>query len=301
MFVSSSSDIYLIHFTKIKITCLKKHFSPYSSWLSVHLRATTVPIREKNKPVLMICHSSPMTRTFKEKHETPAQIDFQGKGESLEFDTPDGQKGSAYALMPEGKTNKYLLVFHEWWGLNDQIRQEAERLFEELDGVAVMAIDLYDGEVTDDQDRAGELTQAASQKEDRLKAIIQGAMNYAGDEAEIATIGWCFGGGWSLKASIMAGEQGAGCVMYYGMPVREAEALQPLEADVLGIFAGQDGWITPEVANNFKALADNNGKNVEIHIFDADHAFANPSSPRYVEEAAQKANELALEFLKEKL
>jgi carboxymethylenebutenolidase len=238
---------------------------------------------------------------FKEKHETPAQIDFQGKGESLEFDTPDGQKGSAYALMPEGKTNKYLLVFHEWWGLNDQIRQEAERLFEELDGVAVMAIDLYDGEVTDDQDRAGELTQAASQKEDRLKAIIQGAMNYAGDEAEIATIGWCFGGGWSLKASIMAGEQGAGCVMYYGMPVREAEALQPLEADVLGIFAGQDGWITPEVANNFKALADNNGKNVEIHIFDADHAFANPSSPRYVEEAAQKANELALEFLKEKL
>ncbi len=238
---------------------------------------------------------------FKEKHETPAQIDFEGKGRQLEFHTPDGQKGTAYAILPEEPTNNYLLVFHEWWGLNDQIRQEAERLFEELDGVAVMALDLYDGEVTDNQDKAGELTQAASQKQDRLKAIINGAINYAGEDAQIATIGWCFGGGWSLKASIMAGDQGAGCVMYYGMPVQEAEALKPLEADILGIFAEQDGWITPEVANNFKKLAESAGKDVEIRIFDADHAFANPSSPRYVEEAAQEANALALEFLKERL
>ncbi len=238
---------------------------------------------------------------FKEKHEMPEQIDFDGKGETMEFDTPDGQKASAYAILPEGETNKYLLVFHEWWGLNDQIRQEADRLSSELDGVAVMAIDLYDGEVTDDRDKAGALMQGASKKESRLQSIIKGAMNYAGPDAEIATIGWCFGGGWSLKASVLAAEQGAGCVMYYGMPVQEAKALQGLKADVLGIFASQDAYITPEVANNFKELAENNGKNVEIHIFDADHAFANPSSPRYVEEAAQKANELALEFLKEKL
>lgn len=238
---------------------------------------------------------------FKEKHETPGQIEFTAKGEQMEFDTPDGQKGTAYALMPEGETQKFLFVIHEWWGLNDQIRQEADRLFEELDGVAVMALDLYDGAVTDDRNKAGELMQAASQKQDRLKAIVQGAINYAGEDAKIATVGWCFGGGWSLQASIMAEEQGAGCVLYYGMPVQEAAALEPLEADVLGIFASQDGWITPEVANNFKTLADDNGKKVEIHIFDADHAFANPSSPRYVEEAAQKANELALAFLKEKL
>lgn len=238
---------------------------------------------------------------FQEKHDEPDQIDFEGKGEALEFDTPDGKKGMAYALMPEEETNKYLLVFHEWWGLNDQIRQEAERLFEELDDVAVMAVDLYDGEVTDKRDKASELMQAASGKQDRLRSIIRGAMNYAGEDAEIATIGWCFGGGWSLKASIMAGEQGAGCVMYYGMPVQEAEALQPLEADVLGIFAAQDAYITPEIANNFKEMAENNGKNVELHIFDADHAFANPSSDSYVEEAAQKANALALEFLKKSL
>ncbi len=238
---------------------------------------------------------------FKEKHETPAEIDFEGKGEQMTFDTPDGKKGTAYTIMPEESTNKYLLVIHEWWGLNDQIRQEAERLFEELDGVAVMALDLYDGNVTDDQDKAGEYMQAASQNQDRLKAIINGAINYAGEDAEIATIGWCFGGGWSLQASIMAGDQGAGCVMYYGMPVKEAEALEPLEADILGIFAEQDGWITPEVANNFKDLAENAGKDIEIHLFDADHAFANPSSPRYVEEAAQEANALALAFLKERL
>ncbi len=238
---------------------------------------------------------------FKEQHETPEEINFEGKGEKMEFDTPDGEKGTAYAILPEGGTKKFLFVIHEWWGLNDQIRQEAERLFDELDGVGVMALDMYDGESTDDQNKAGELMTAASQKQDRLKAIIQGAMDYAGEDAKIATIGWCFGGGWSLQSSIMAGAQGAGCVIYYGMPVQDAEALAPLQADILGIFAEKDGWITPEVANNFKALAEGSGKNIDVHIFDADHAFANPSSPRYVEEAAQNANALALNFLKERL
>lgn len=236
---------------------------------------------------------------FKGQHETPEAIDFSGKGEQMEFNTPDGKKGTAYAILPEGGTNNYLFVFHEWWGLNDQIRKEADRLYAELDNVAVMALDLYDGKVTDDQDKAGQYMQEASKKQARLEAIINGAINYAGDNAEIATIGWCFGGGWSLKASILAGEQGAGCVMYYGMPVKEESALKPFKGDILGIFAKQDGWITPEVASNFKELAENAGNDITIHQFDADHAFANPSSPRYNEEAAQKANKLALQFLQE--
>ena len=80
-------------------------------------------------------------------------------------------------------------------------------------------------------------------KEDRAKAIIKGAIAYAGPNAHIATIGWCFGGGWSLQASLLAGKQDVACVMYYGMPEQDVNKLKTLHADVLGNFANKDNWI----------------------------------------------------------
>lgn len=236
---------------------------------------------------------------FKKAHDSPEEISIDGKGEMMTFETPDGSTGSAYTIMSETPSEKYLFVIQEWWGLNDHIKQEADRLYSELENVNVMALDMYDGKVADNPDDAGKYMQAVDQA--RAEAIVNGAIAHAGAEASIATIGWCFGGGWSLRTSIMAGDQAAGCVMYYGMPVQKADELVPLQAEVLGIFAEDDGWITPEVADNFKALADATGKNVTIHQFKAEHAFANPSNPKYDKEAADKANELALTFLKEKL
>ncbi|MCB9299614.1 MAG: dienelactone hydrolase family protein [Lewinellaceae bacterium] len=236
---------------------------------------------------------------FKDAHESPTDLKFEGKGEMIQFPTPDGQQGSAYALMPEGETKDYLFVIHEWWGLNDHIKAEAERLFGNLDNVAVMALDLYDGKSTTNPDEAGQFMQSV--KEDRVRAIIQGALNKAGKDARIATIGWCFGGGWSLNSSIMAGKQGVACVMYYGMPVKTAKELAPLNAPVLGIFAKKDAWITPEVAQSFESLAKASGKSIKTESFDADHAFANPSNPNFNNEAAQQANQDALAFLKEHL
>ena len=236
---------------------------------------------------------------FKDAHETPADIAFEGKGEMTEFPTPDGGTGKAYTLKSNTPTDNYLFVIHEWWGLNDQVKQEAERLFAELKNVNVMALDLYDGNVTDNPDKAGEYMNAA--KPARSESIIKGALAQAGSNAKVATIGWCFGGGWSLRSSILAGGQGVGCVMYYGMPVEKANELAPLKADILGIFAKKDGWINEKVITPFEGLAKATGKKMDVHWFDAEHAFANPSSPRYNEAAAQEANGLALAFLKEKL
>jgi len=236
---------------------------------------------------------------FKDAHEKPTDIGFEGKGDMAEFSTPDGKTGKAYSLVTESPSNKYLIVIHEWWGLNDHIKQEADRLFNELGDVNVMALDLYDGNVTDNPDKAGEFMQAI--KQERCKAIINGALDVAGAGAKVATIGWCFGGGWSLQSSILAADRGAGCVMYYGLPVEKANELAPLKADVLGIFAKQDGWINEDVVGKFEALSKATGKKLDVHWFEAAHAFANPSSPRYNEAAAQEANGLALAFLKEKL
>lgn len=237
--------------------------------------------------------------SFKDAHETPEAINFQGKGKMVEFRTPDGSLAKAYTIKPEGAANKFLFVIHEWWGLNDQIKREAERLADSLGNVTVMALDLYDGQVTDNPDEAGKIMNAV--QPERCEAIINGALAVAGKDGEVATIGWCFGGGWSLRASILAGYHGAGCVMYYGMPVEKADEIADLRSDVLGLFAKKDGWINEKVVGNFEALAKATGKDLEVHWFDAEHAFANPSSPRYNEEAAQEANKLALAFLRERL
>ncbi len=238
-------------------------------------------------------------KEFQEAHEEPVATHYKGKGQMITFPTTDGEEGSAYVIAPAHTSDKALFVIHEWWGLNDHIKREAEMLFDSLGDVLVMALDLYDGQVATTREKAGEYMQSA--KPERIRAIIQGALGQAGSGSKVATIGWCFGGGWSLKASIMAGSQGAGCVMYYGMPVESAADLGALRADVLGIFAEKDEWITPKVVADFEAICKMANKNLEVHSYDADHAFANPSSPRYVEEAAQKANKLALSFLRERL
>ena len=128
--------------------------------------------------------------------------------------------GSAYVLKAPEEGSDYLFVIHEWWGLNDHIKQEAERLQAELGGnINVMALDLYDGKVATTREDASKYMQAST--EERGAAIIQGAINHAGTTAKIATVGWCFGGGWSLKSSILAGEQGAGCVITTECPYKK--------------------------------------------------------------------------------
>ncbi len=236
---------------------------------------------------------------FKDKHQTPGAISFEGKGEMITFPTADGKEGSAYALNTSAETEDVLFVIHEWWGLNDHIKAEAEALAESLGNVRVFALDLYDGKVTDDPDKAGEFMQSVDPS--RAEAIVRGALDKVGPEADISTIGWCFGGGWSLRTSILAGDQGEACVMYYGMPVQKADELAPLEADILAIFAEKDAWITPEVASNFQDLAKATGKDLTVKSYDADHAFANPSNPNYDKEAAAQANAGAVRFLKEKM
>ena len=116
-------------------------------------------------------------------------------------------------------------------------------------------------------------------KEERAKAIIAGAEVYAGNNAKFATIGWCFGGGWSLQAALLGGKQAVACVMYYGMPEKDPAKLSALNADVLGLFATKDAWITPQVVKDFEVNMNKAGKKITVKNFDADHAFANPSNP----------------------
>ncbi|MEO1434029.1 MAG: dienelactone hydrolase family protein [Bacteroidota bacterium] len=238
---------------------------------------------------------------FTKSHEAPKALkDFKFDGDAIKFQTADEAGiGYGFQLTAQPASKDYLLVVHEWYGVNENILSEAMRHYAKLEGkVNVIVLDLYDGKSTKDPEEAGKLMQAASTE--RCQAIVEGAIAYVGDDARIGTIGWCFGGGWSLQTALAAKDNGHACVIYYGMPEMQADKLAGLNAEVLGIFAKQDKWINPEVVNDFTSVMTAINKPITVHSFEADHAFANPSGQRYNKEAATEANQLVDEFLKRK-
>lgn len=235
---------------------------------------------------------------FAEKHDEPLEIEVDALGEMRTVATESGEEANIYAVDKENTAN-YLLVIHEWWGLNNHIINEADKLYEKLGNVNVIALDLYDGKLATDRETAGKYMQGAD--ENRINDIINSTLDQLPANAKVATIGWCFGGGWSLKTALAAGNKTVATVMYYGMPVEDVEKLKELNSDVLFVWPNQDQWINEEVVNKFKTNMASADKELEVLTFDADHAFANPSSEKYIETAAQEANAAALDYLKERL
>lgn len=237
---------------------------------------------------------------FRMSHKIPKPLHFQSSiGKAITYQTPDGKTAGAWELKAKTPTNNYLIVIHEWWGLNDWVKKESEKLYTDLGNVNIIALDLYDGKVATTREEAGKYMQGVN--DDRARAIIKGAFNYVGPKARIATIGWCFGGGWSLQSSLLAGKQDVACVMYYGMPEQDVNKLKTLNADVLGLFANKDQWINPKVVAKFEADMKAAGKKLYVHQYDADHGFANPSNPIYNSDATKDAYANTIEFLKPRL
>jgi carboxymethylenebutenolidase len=257
---------------------------------------------------ITICHT-PSTekfalfasnKEFNMAHADPLPYVHQSEvGKMVTFKAPDGKDGRGYVLMAKKKTNNWIFVFQEWWGLNDHIKREAEQLYNSLGNVNVLALDMYDGKVTDKREEAGQYM--GEFKQDRGTAIVQGALAYVGKDAKIGTVGWCFGGGQSIQAALTAGKQAVACVMYYGMPEENVDRLKTLNCDVLNIWPTQDQWINKPVMDKFEANMKAAGKNLTIKSYDADHAFANPSNPKFNPEFTADANKNTIEFFKARL
>lgn len=237
---------------------------------------------------------------FVNAHKAPIPFNYNATtGKTIRFKTATGADAFGFEVKSEMPTTNYLFVIHEWWGLNDYVKMEAERLQKELGNVTVIALDLYDQAVAKTPDEAQKLMSAM--KKERGVDIIQSAILYAGPAAHIQNIGWCFGGGWSLQAALLEGAQATGCVMYYGMPETDVDKLKTLKTDVLGIFALQDKWINGDVVKKFQENMAAADKKLVVKNYDADHAFANPSNPHFNKEVSKQANAVALEYLKQRL
>ncbi len=226
--------------------------------------------------------------SFRKLHASPLPLTLvEETGKMIKIKTK-GSDANAYLISAKTASKQYLFVYQEWWGLNNHIKQEAMRLAAEFPEVNVLAIDLYDGKIASDPETAGKYMQGA--KPERLAEIVNGAIAFTPADAKIVSIGWCFGGGWSLQSAIMSGKKSVGCVIYYGMPEKDINKIKTINGDVLGIFATREKWINTEVVQEFENNMKTANKKLVVHNFDAEHAFANPSNPNFDAENTKKAN-----------
>jgi carboxymethylenebutenolidase len=234
---------------------------------------------------------------FANMHLAPVKVNPADLlGTIVPFNAADGKPGQAYFIPAKKKSDKWLIVIQEWWGLNDNIKMEADQYFKDLGDVNVMAVDMYDGKVAATPDSAMKLMRGADMN--RMVALIQGAVKHAGSKASIYSVGWCFGGMWSLQTAIIAGPQAKGSVMYYGRPESNMDKLKSIQCDIIGFFGNLDQSPSPAMVNTFEANMKLAGKNLTAYKYEAGHGFANPSNPSFNAAAKEDSYAKAIAFLK---
>jgi len=196
-----------------------------------------------------------------------------------------------------------LIVIHEWWGLNDWIKQQAQQFA--AAGYVTVAVDLYRGKVATDAEMAHELMRGLPQ--DRGVRDLTAAAAWLSkqpnvDASRIGAIGWCMGGGFAAQLAVADPKLKAVVINYGSLPTEES-ALRQIHAAVLGNFGGLDRGITPDDVHAFASAMASLGKPVDAKVYpDAGHAFENPNNiGGYKAEDAADAEGRSRRFLAEQL
>jgi carboxymethylenebutenolidase len=219
--------------------------------------------------------------------------------EEVSLTTPSGRAVKAALAVPATVPAPAVVLIHEWWGLNDQIKAVAAEMASQ--GYLGLAVDLFDGKVATNPTDAQSQMEAldADAATETMVAWIGSLEGDTRSTGKIGTVGWCFGGAWSLNGSIAAPVDAT--VIYYGRVERNAEDLTKLEGPVLGHFAEEDQWINHDMVAGFEKNMAAAGKALEVHWYAANHAFANPTGDNYRKPEAELAWSRTLEFFKANL
>ena len=208
-----------------------------------------------------------------------------------------------YARPDDSKEYPSVIMIHEWWGLNQNIRDMADILAGK--GYSVFAVDLYDGEVARNSSRAltlsNEVRENPGEAVSKMQSAVHGMRNKDTTTDKIASLGWCFGGGQSLQLSL-SNTSMDGTVIYYGTLTDNKTELSNIEEPVLGIFGTEDQVVGQKSIRQFNSSLDELGVSKQIEMYEgASHAFANPSGESYMPNATKDAWNETLEFLEANL
>lgn len=226
-------------------------------------------------------------------------------GMDVVYATVSGKEVHGYLSRPAGGKGLLpaIIVVHEWWGLNDNIRRMTDRLAGE--GYAALAVDLYNAPAAKNSDEAKKLMMTLMNDKEAARDNLRQAYAYLHDHehaGKMGVIGWCFGGGWALQAALLFPDKLDALAMYYGQPVTDVKTLATLKMPLIGFFGEEDTGITVADVLNFQDALKQAGVSAEIHEYPgAGHAFANPSGEHYVPAAAKDSWERTIRFFKEHL
>jgi carboxymethylenebutenolidase len=221
--------------------------------------------------------------------------------EQVTYAEVDGRKVTGWLSRPKTAAGPLpgLIVIHEWWGLNDNVRDEARRLAAE--GYVTLAVDLYEGRSGATVKEAMGLSTALSKNPAPGEENLRQAYRYLDETVRaprIGSIGWCMGGKWSLRTALLQPKSLDAVVIYYGAVVVPEAELATLEVPVLGLFGSKDPVIPLDTVKTFEETMRRLGKDVDVHVYEgAQHAFANPSGTSYQAAAAEDSWRRTMAFL----
>ncbi|HEU0299263.1 MAG TPA: dienelactone hydrolase family protein [Longimicrobium sp.] len=207
----------------------------------------------------------------------------------------NGRRVKGYEARPAGVAEDAplpaVIVVHEWWGLNENIRMMTRRLAGE--GFRALALDMYHGRVAETPEEARALVDVVAADPDRGLGHLRSAAAYLRQQAgaaRIGVIGWCFGGGWALQGALELPERIDAAVMYYGRLELERRRLALLETPLLGLFGAEDQGIPVDLVRQMDSILRQLSKDATILVYPgAGHGFANPSGEAYQPEPADDA------------
>jgi carboxymethylenebutenolidase len=207
----------------------------------------------------------------------------------------DGVKRRMHAAGGAGPGTPGVVVYHAWWGLNDDIVAYVDRLA--AAGFAVLAPDLFGGKLATTIEDAEKL--AGSADEAAVEAIALAAVDHLADRlgptAKVAVLGFSYGAALAISAPTERARLAA-TVVYYG--TYTGGILARAKAPVLGHFAETDPFEPDESVTEFEEGLRAAGREVEIHRYPGTgHWFAEPSRDAYRAAAADLAFERTVAFL----
>ncbi len=228
-----------------------------------------------------------------------ASLAFAADGKSVSYKSGDETvHGMLYTPAGQGPFPA-LVVVHEYWGLNDWVKDQASKLADQ--GYVALAVDLYRGKVGTTPDEAHQLMRGVP--EDRAKRDLHAAVEFLKSQSSvkkdrIGSIGWCMGGGYALDVALQEPDLAA-TVINYGHLATDPDAIKKINASILGLFGGQDKGITPDDVHKFEASMKQFSKKIDVKIYDdAGHAFENPNNTNgYRADDAADAWRRTVEFL----
>jgi len=218
--------------------------------------------------------------------------------ETLSFGTSNGDT-SAYVALPDNPGTKAVVVIQEWWGLNDHIKDIADRYAAE--GFISIAPDLYRGKVAFNSDEAGKMMHTLQIEDglDTIKNSVDAARSKY-DLSHFGITGFCMGGTYALRAACELEGFSAAAPFYGDIP--EEDVLQKLTTPTIFVSGTKDAWINPEKVATLEEAAEKYELPIHSVKYEADHAFFNNTRPEvYDETAARDAWALVVGFFNDKL